>query len=196
MPGYWKNRPQAIPAAADSIVLVITKVDNPDELDNKFSKFASLNSNDADLKGDNAFEKLEGAEELLNILDKVKESISSLPTKEVSLSSGAPEKEIPKRKRSTIRLFSFATMDSVITAAQLLNKMYNGSNTLYKDHAANLFLLAMTQSDHSTNDFNKICNMLSEYGTSEKASGAALAFLEEHCEVMISTDAIQKLAGI
>ena len=74
--------------------------------------------------------------------------------------------------------------------------MYTGSNTLYKDHAANLFLLALTQSDHTLNDFNKICNMLSEYGTSERASGAALAYLEEHCEVMISKDAVQKLAEI
>ena len=34
------------------------------------------------------------------------------------------------------------------------------------------------------------------YGTMEKASGAELAFLEEHCEVMIEHDAIKKLAAI
>ncbi|MRN26645.1 adaptor protein MecA, partial [Romboutsia ilealis] len=44
--------------------------------------------------------------------------------------------------------------------------------------------------------FNKICNMLSEYGTIEKASGAALAFLEEHCDIMVSADAVQNLAVI
>jgi adapter protein MecA 1/2 len=38
--------------------------------------------------------------------------------------------------------------------------------------------------------------MLTEYGTMEKASGAELAFLEEHCEVMIEHDAIKKLAAI
>ena len=189
---------EAIPAAADSIVLVITKVDNPDDLDSKFAKFNALSSNhsDIDIHSDNAFEKLEGAEELLDLLGKVKESLTALPTKEVSLTPAAPKKESSKNKKSTIRLFSFATMDSVINAAHLLKKMYTGSNTLYKDHAANLYLLAMTQSDHSQSDFNKICNMLSEYGTSEKASGAALAFLEEHCEVMVSVDAVQKLAEI
>ena len=187
---------EAIPSSADSIVLIITKVDNPDDLDSKFSKFNPFAGSDLDLKSENAFEKLEGAEELLNLLGKVKESISALPTKDVSLKTETSEKDSNPKKRSTLRLFSFATMDSVINAAHLLKKMYDGSNTLYKDHAANLFLLALTQSEHTVNDFNKICNMLSEYGTSERASGAALAYLEEHCEVIISKDAVQKLAEI
>lgn len=87
-------------------------------------------------------------------------------------------------------------MDSVIQAARLLSGMYNGSNTLYKDHGEDVYILALTQSDHKTNDFNRICNMLSEYGSLEKASGATLAFLEEHCEILISADAVQKLAVI
>ena len=76
---------EAIPSSADSIVLIITKVDNPDDLDSKFSKFNPFAGSDLDLKSENAFEKLEGAEELLNLLGKVKESISALPTKDVSL---------------------------------------------------------------------------------------------------------------
>ena len=135
---------EAIPASADSIVLIITKVDNPDDLDSKFSRFAPFTGNDSDLKGENAFEKLEGAEELLNLLGKVKESIAALPTKEVSLNNEASKEKSARRKKSSLRLFSFATMDGVINAAHLLRKMYTGSNTLYKDHAANLFLLALT----------------------------------------------------
>ena len=38
--------------------------------------------------------------------------------------------------------------------------------------------------------------MLSEYGNQEKASAAILAFLEEHCEIVIAADAVQKLAAI
>ncbi len=187
---------EAIPAAADSIVLVITKVDNPDELDNKFGKFNPFSGSGSDFNPEQAFEKLEGAEDLLDLLGKVKESIASSSSKETSLEKESTKKKKEQKKSSTLRLFSFSTMDSVINAAHLLSKMYNGSNTLYKDHDANLFLLALTQSAHSQSDFNKICNMLSEYGTSEKASGAALAFLEEHCEIVIPQDAVQKLATI
>ena len=87
-------------------------------------------------------------------------------------------------------------MDSVIHAAKLLDGMYSGSNTLYKDTGMGVYILALTQSDHTTNDFNRICNMLSEYGSLENSSGASLAFLEEHCELMISAQAVQQLAAL
>ena len=74
--------------------------------------------------------------------------------------------------------------------------MYHGSNTLYKDSTDDVYVLALSQSEHTANEFNKICNMLSEYGSSEKASSAVLAFLEEHCEVIVPADAVQQLGNI
>ena len=59
-----------------------------------------------------------------------------------------------------------------------------------------MYILALTQSDHTTREFNRICNMLSEYGTLEKASSASLAYLEEHCEIILSADAVQNLSQI
>ena len=179
---------EAIPASSDSIVLIITKVEDPEELDTRFSKFSPSPGGDWDSKKNEAPDKLDGAETLLDLLGKVKEKIG---TQEEN--SDEDTKEVQK---TSLRLFSFATMDSVIQAARLLSGMYNGSNTLYKDHGEDVYILALTQSDHTTNDFNRICNMLSEYGSLEKASGATLAFLEEHCEILVSADAVQKLAVI
>ena len=51
---------EAIPASPDSIVLIITKVENPEELDTRFSKFGPLE--DSDTK-QTALDKLEGADE-------------------------------------------------------------------------------------------------------------------------------------
>ena len=59
-----------------------------------------------------------------------------------------------------------------------------------------MYILAMTQSDHSDMDYNRICNMLTEYGTLENASGIALAFLEEHCEALVSNHAVSVLANL
>ena len=113
--------------------------------------------------------------------------------KQAAASENQPAKE---EKTITLRLFSCAAMEHVLQAAQMLNGMYHGSNTLYKDTAENLYILAIMQSDHSINDFNRICNMLTEFGTLEKSSGASLAFLEEHCEALVSNDAIQQLSAI
>lgn len=180
---------EAIPASADSIVLIITKVEDPEELDARFSKFAPLPGSDAEAKRQEVFNKLEGAETFLNLLEKVKEKIGAVD-------SPAPEKASDSENKNALRLFSFATIDGVIEASHLLQGMYFGSNTLYKDSAENIYILALTQSEHTTKDFNRICNMLSEYGTLEKAGGATLAFLEEHCSTMVSNDAVQKLAAI
>ena len=38
--------------------------------------------------------------------------------------------------------------------------------------------------------------MPSEYDSQEQASSASLAFLEEHCELLVSGDAVQQLAEI
>ena len=44
--------------------------------------------------------------------------------------------------------------------------------------------------------FNRICNIVSEYGQSEKSLLATSAFLEEHCEIIIRERAIQQLSQI
>ena len=151
---------EAVPASSDSLVLIITKVDDPDELDSKLTKFGS-SLQDMELKKPISPEKLDSGD--------------------VS---------------SRIRLYSFATLDCVIQACHLLRPMYDGANTLYKDVPNNVYILALTQSDHSASDFNKICNMLSEFGASEKVNSAILAFLEEHCEVIVSANAVEQLGNI
>lgn len=182
---------EAIPASSDSIVLIITKVEDPEELDTRFSKFAPLPGLDSESKKQEALEKLEGAETFLSLLEKVKEKINTAETQ-----IQEPAQEVPEETKPALRLFSFATIDRVLEASRLLGNMYFGSNTLYKDHVESIYILALTQSEHTTRDFNRICNMLSEYGTLEKTSGGILAFLEEHCEVMVTPDAVQKLSVI
>lgn len=176
---------EAIPASADSLVLIITKVEDPEELDTRFSKFTPNSDFDTNTNMQQ-LEKLEGAEEFLDLLDKVKEKASSM--------SPVPEKETSAPFQ--VRLFSFEDIDSVIVVSHLLAPQYRGSNTLYKNNTTGIYVLALTQSDLTNQEFNKICNMLSEYGASEKASPAILAYLEEHCETTISANAIQKLSQI
>ena len=174
---------EAIPTSADSIVLIITKVEDPEEIDARFSKFAPALSQEAN--------KLEGADTIRNLFEKVKEKMNTKESKEK-----APEAPPSPKVKSPLRLFSFATMDDVMLAVHFLAKVYSGSNTLYKDHAADMYILAMMQSDYSDKEYSRICNMLTEYGTLENASGIALAFLEEHCETLISGNAVQTLEAL
>ena len=176
-------------------MLIITKVEDPEELDTRFSKFAP--SSIADAKKKNTPGKLEGAEGLLDLLGKVQESFETQAAQTAKAASETSDDNTDKKDSgNNIRLFSFPVMENVLKAARLLAPMYHGSNTLYKDDQEEMYLLALAQSDHSTADFNRICNMLSEYGALESASGATFAFLEEHCETFLSGNAVQQLANI
>lgn len=182
---------EAIPASSDSIVLIITKVEDPDELDTRFSKFAPSPSGDMGPNEHEIPDKLEGAETLLDLLGKVKEKIEA-----VKQTQTADTQQKKDDNTVNVRLFSFATMEHLLQASQMVGNTYCDFNSLYKDNTENLYFLAVMQNEHSINDFNRICNMLTEFGTLEKSSGASLAFLEEHCELLISNNAMQQLAAI
>ena len=159
---------EAIPSSADSIVLIITKVEDPEELDTRFSKFTPADNSDP--LNSETLEKLQGAEEFLNLLNKVKEAAAA---------TSAPVEEPRQTDSFSIRLFSFSSLDGVIEAA-----------------SAETFILALAPVENKLNEFNKICNMLSEYGSPEKADASVLAFLEEHCTILISADAVCKLSAL
>lgn len=202
---------EAIPASSDSVVLIITKVEDPEELDTRFSRFAPLlqgESNDHRKSMLDRLKKLEGADGFLELLQQMKNAVSQLPETEVSAASST-EKDEPKETNTakekadeenenanSIRLFSFATLDGAIKACHLLINMYHGSNTLYKDTSEDVYVLALTQSEHTSADFNRICNMLSEYGSLEPGNGAVLAFLEEHCDIISAQNAVQTLGNL
>ena len=155
---------EAIPSSADSIVLIITKVEDPEELDTRFSKFTPADNSDP--LNSETLEKLQGAEEFLNLLNKVKEAAAA---------TSAPVEEPRQTDSFSIRLFSFSSLDGVIEAAKLIAPAYHGANTLYKDESAETFILALAPVENKLNEFNKICNMLSEYGSPEKADASVLA---------------------
>ena len=172
---------EAIPSSADSIVLIITKVEDPEEIDTRFSKFAPSPNSGSNGRLSKVPNKLAGSEEFSALLEKITGNVAKV-TEE------AP-KEVAK-----IQLFSFSSMNLVIQTAQLLNKLDFGLNTLYKDSKKGKFMLVLVKSTQTTADFNKLCNMLSEYGLLESSNSTMIAHLEEHGEVIIPADAMQKLA--
>ena len=85
---------EAIPSPAGSIVVVITKVEDPEELDTRFSRFtpsADTENSHADL-----LDKLQGAENLLDFLEKIRSASSSSPAKAPAEAGSAPQKGAAK----------------------------------------------------------------------------------------------------
>ena len=93
-------------------------------------------------------------------------------------------------------MFFIESLDSATRIAHVLKGFYQGSNTLYKNTETKKYLLFLRKSEHSPAEFNKVCNILSEYAVPEKYTPAAEAYCEEHYKLILSDNALQRLADI
>lgn len=183
---------EAIPVTADSIILIITKVEDPEELDTRFSKFTPFKD-----RGQTEPLQLDGADNIIDIFQKVFDSKLKGLSKKTATDADAAREEDTQEVPSVnlLRLFIFSRLDDVIAASHGLNGFFTGKNTLYKDSAEGRYHLVLHQSDTTPEDFNRVCNILSEYGTARAFSPAGEAYLKEHGE-LISTNALQQLAQL
>lgn len=180
---------EAIPVSPDSIVLIITKVDDPEELDTRFSKF----SPDASEGGGADSLPITGADDIIDIFHKLSEAKARLQELKKDSDSAPSKQEAKPAAVDLIQCFSFRTLDEVILASHGLNGYFSGCNTLYKNERLDAYQLVLHQSGCSPEAFNKICNMLSEYGSGAAFSAAAEAYLREHAAIVLDGDALQRL---
>lgn len=181
---------EAIPLPNECIVLIITKVEDPEELDTRFAKFApGGDSRQADTP-DLGSILPEGADNVLDMFRKLMEhQLKESPKEEREEAAVTLATEL-----DLTRLYLFPNLDTVIDAAHVLKGYYHGNSSLYRLKKEAGFCLVVRKSSHTPEEFNKISNILSEYGSNEKYAPACEAYLDEHEEIMVQEDALQKLA--
>ena len=86
--------------------------------------------------------------------------------------------------------------DVLIRAGKALQGFYNGRNSIFKDEMNKEYFLVIFKSDHTPEEFNKVCNILSEYGIPCKFSSAAEAYFSEHYTMILGDSALQQLASL
>lgn len=249
---------EAIPVSPDCIILIITKVSDPDELDSKLSRFnpsTTLDDEDIEEEDDDYEEdgdeyeedyqpsQINSADEVINIFNKLssylKDNLSKalgqqnqngdkpdfIPLKKELLAKatesedhdasmeqalldnldnmetieGTPEPDTEKTSSfeiNFVKLYSFDDIETLAKAASIVDSMYDGESYLFKDDNDSRYYLWVSKSDCSAIIYNKVCNILSEYGYRENCNYARFAYFMEHCTPIIQNDAIAKLAGI
>lgn len=195
---------EAIPLNSECIVLIITKVEDPEELDTRFSKFAPSvhDMDDVDGSEDISVSDLEGADEVLDLFKRIQErSLHSASDAETgaapaALSDAAADETSDDPVKDISKLFSFQHLNELARLAHVLQSFYQGCSSLYKNKATGSYFLIVTKGSHTPEEFNKVCNIISEYGASEKYTSAAEAYLEEHCDLFIEEQALQALSQI
>lgn len=188
---------EAIPLSGDCIVLIITKVEDPEELDTRFSKFAPSLHEHEDLLDDILSDLPDSADEMLDLFRKVQNSQMNKQSQadECNLTEEETESsEEPSVIKNITKMFSFSALQPLCSVSSQLNIFYNGENTLYKNQQTGKYFLVISQSDHKPGDFNRVCNILSEHGQMERYTPTHEAYIQEHFTTLIPKQAIQSLA--
>ena len=191
---------EAIPMSGDSIQLVITKVEDPEELDARFSRFSPGIQQTGSLKGAGpddwlhklTSELLEGATGFLQHVQSIQQGDKKEEGDTKDRKSGMKEIPMPEE---TWRAVGFDDIQIVFPAAKAAS-FFDGESVLYKKPGTTKYVLMIKGTKENQENFAKACNVLTEYGYSIRTTQGTSAYCEEHYEVITSSPAILKLSNV
>ena len=161
---------EAIPVSMDCIILMITMVDDPDEVDSRFS-------------------------ELANFTDLFKKDDSD----EFDFSSifgNAVKNAVQAASPAGECMFSFDSLDSVIDLAKSAHRFHTGKSTLYRSREDGKYYLRIVSDPKRSEEFSRITAISSEFGSFEPTGYSRMAYINEHFDVILSENAIDNLSDI
>ena len=205
---------EAIPVSPDCLVLIITKVEDPEELDTRFSKFTKPHSFDLS-EGDEDGPSDEEEEDVTTIYDQADGDSAPVPfgpngTISDALDLLAPitnaikqarnaanaQKEKTAEEREVSKVFLFKDIKTIMELAPKLHSIYKEENSLFKDKENHDYYLFLNKGSADPAKFQQICNLLSEYGKRIPYTYASTSYYKEHFETIVEKKAIKVLAGL
>ncbi|MCD8346594.1 MAG: adaptor protein MecA [Lachnospiraceae bacterium] len=197
---------EAIPVSMDTIILIITKVEDPEELDTRFARFAPESADaDTGLTFAELKEHIEGADDILDLIRRISEGrkrtsdkgalvtgVEPIDEPETNSADTADEDALP----NLMRAYCFHSLDEVIRVASVLGDIYDGPNTLFKSEEDNAYYLLLKKAACTPAQFNKVCNILSEYAVACKFTVGLEAYFREHFETIVAEHALKSLREI
>ncbi len=185
---------EAIPLTSESIMLVITKIEDPEELDTRFAKFSPPSDEDPEsLLSQLAGQLLEGADDM----DCLEPAAADDVRGETENSKQADQTvKTDVNPINGTRIFRFDNLDRICEAARAIGQIYAGTNSLYKKPDTRQYYLVLKRISCGDLEFSRGCNILAEYSMKLPNEYASEAYFMEHYEVMIKDKALQELQKI
>ena len=212
---------EAIPISGDCIVLIVTKVEDPEELDTRFAKFSpaledlleeleSESEEDDELLSsedtpDEEAPMLESTQKTpADIMDMIRKITGGIAGDDARLKDHiVPISERAKKalrdataaskKAVSARVFSLTASMKLLCWPLSLNPSLRAEAVFTKSRRNAKYYLVLCSESES---FSKIINMASEFGRRERVSASAPAYFAEHYETLIREDAINILGNL
>ncbi len=192
---------EAVPVNPECLVLVITKVEDPDELDSRFSNFSpaldiTTPPYDHDMQE-------EDEEDFFHVFSQIKDAAFADPQAQAL---PLPESSVSRHRGrsrmigSDFRVYAFSSLQTVTAVSKLVAGFYNGHNTLYSEASGNRYFLKVYPKQGEEEQFLTACAHFREYARNLQEefpdTDSLLSYLRSHCEIVLRDEAIQKLSQI
>ena len=204
---------EAIPVSLDCLILVVTKVEDPEVLDTRFSRFSSMaNEEDMeDLEEDEAdipFE-MEGLpfhsdspqDGPDSLEDKENGSVDVLETFNKAIAAAKqgylnkqPKAETPQPRSDQV--YAFLSLDEVIKVSGFLAPFYQGDSSLYKDTVQGVYYLTLLRNGTDQKLFDRACTICVDHSESIDTTYASSFYFKEHFKPILESDALNTLQEI
>lgn len=164
---------EIVPASYDSIILIITRVDDPSDIDDQFVEFQQNQAS-------------------------ARESTGARKPAANSQTDRPKFPDLNPNKKSDLADVSFAYMfdnlEAVISAAHELSKYRISQSDLYREDDKYILLI---RNRSTAKDLRLlISGLLAEFGRIYKNNTVSFEYYKEHCELIIENDAIGQLVRL
>lgn len=158
---------EAVPLSTESIMIVVTKIEDPTQIDKKLGilgerpthrTFKADDDDDAHLYDHGTHQA----------------------------------KKNTKKEKNLIQIYSFSSFDQLTSAADRITTLYCGMNSLYKYEGKTYFLVLQPNFMHKTSSV-QLESILSEFGEKHISSSLGERHLMEHGDLLIKDKAVEVL---
>lgn len=195
---------EAIPLATGSLVLIVSKESEPEELDTRFSKF----SPEASDREEDGFRPLSVSEqpssepfwteELSEEQGSDSEAFIPLPkiVKDGNEEKGSGYTKNTPFKDSSLKIYVFNSLSTICDLAAQIGKHFHGASAVYKDKDKHTYYLILDFHSMDKDALTSLTSFLAEYATAIRGNYATLSYITEHYEPIVKEDALIVLSAL
>ncbi len=203
--GARENHPvmiEAVPMGEDSLAIFISKAEDAEELDTRFSRFSpgpanggitpSLSSDD----GDDLFDDFDGDDEEEEMPRQIR---PARPVVKKSVAEfGRPFFEVLDKEKDKIRETGCLVtigFDKLTDLMDLASRglRYEGESSVYKNRKTGKFLLVIPAEGEDYKTALSFAESATEFGSARIVPRSGAAFLDKDYDIIIATRALEKL---
>lgn len=192
---------EAVPMESGTIVLVVTKVTNPDELDTRFSSFAPSIQSDAvsENHAPNAFEQLLNAVRGITDGEAGRTGGKGDGVQGRKGFKGLSPQDVKAYQSFllTHRMYTFPSISAAAEAARRVVPAYTGESALFYEEESHIYYLFLTMKDaEEVEAMQPQLAALTEYGSSYLSPYARMEYVREHSRTILASNALSILSTL